>query len=82
MDWFLFVGGALVVVAILLARMRAGGTEPGASRHDAGRGGPENDIDLARLSSGRGVNRWPGESRPGGGIHFGGGSGGGGGGGE
>ena len=80
MEWFLFVGGALVVVAILLARTRAGGSEPGASPHDAGRPGRENDIDLARLSSGRGVNKWPGENRSGGGIGVGGSGGDGGGG--
>ena len=75
MEWFLFVGGALVVIAVLLSRSRARGSEPGPSPHDAGRAGRENDIDLARLSSGRGVNGWPGANRSGGGIDVGGGGG-------
>ncbi len=76
MEWFLFLAVALVGAAILLARSRAGGTEPGASAHDMGRSGPEDDIDLARLSSGRGANGWPGANRSGGGIDAGNGGGG------
>ncbi|HEY4227021.1 MAG TPA: hypothetical protein VGM49_01690 [Candidatus Limnocylindrales bacterium] len=63
MEFWLFLGGVLVVIAVILIRGRAKGT--GSGPYDTKGARPIGEIDLARLSSGRGVQSWPGENAKG-----------------
>ena len=61
MEWFLFLGGTLIVISIILIRGRGRGSQAGPHRLEGSR--PIGEIDTARMSSGRSVARgWPGEN--------------------
>jgi hypothetical protein len=61
MEFFVFLGGVFLVIAVVLIRGRARGSQSGPDRMDAGRR-PIGEIDTARMSSGRSVQGGPGEN--------------------
>lgn len=60
MEYFVFLAGVLIVISVILIRGRARGSQSGPDRLEGSR--PIGEINTARLSSGRGVQRWPGEN--------------------